>query len=133
MSQRLRSVPGRTKTKAFAVIARNAGEAETISIFGRAYGRMSRRRGEITGLMNELPRLLAHNYRPADCRFFVAVLIFFVFFVLEASVSPEGASDAIGTSLSISLTQCDQRSEPSKPSDGSGRRLRSKPDSRAST
>jgi len=30
MSQRLRSVPGRTKTKAFAVIARNAGEADTV-------------------------------------------------------------------------------------------------------
>jgi hypothetical protein len=41
-------------------------------IFGHAYGGMSRRRGEITGLMNELPRFVAHNYRPADRRFFVA-------------------------------------------------------------
>jgi hypothetical protein len=54
---------------------------------------MSRRRGEITGLMNELPRLVAHNYRPADRRFFLPILIFFV---LEARVSPEGANDAIG-------------------------------------
>ena len=74
---------------------------------------MSRRRGEITGLMNDSSsnsRLTIVRLSD-DHRFFVTILIFFVFFVLEASVSPEGASDAIGTSLSISLTQCDQRSD----------------------
>jgi hypothetical protein len=58
---------------------------------------MSRRRGEIAGLMNELPRLVAHNYRPADRRFFVADPPLLRLLRLEASVSPEGASDAIGT------------------------------------
>ena len=60
---------------------------------------MSRRRGEITGLMNDSSsnsRLTIVRLSD-DRRFFVTILIFFVFFVLEASVSPEGASDAIGT------------------------------------
>jgi hypothetical protein len=58
---------------------------------------MSRRRGEITGLMNELrgsPRITIVRPTAASS---LLILIFFVFFVLEASVSPEGASDAIGT------------------------------------
>ena len=58
---------------------------------------MSRRRGEITGLMNDSSsnsRLTI--VRLSDRRFFVTILIFFAFF-LEASVSPKGASDAIGT------------------------------------
>jgi len=60
---------------------------------------MSRRRGEITGLMNDSSsnsRLTIVRLSD-DHRFFVTILIFFVFFVLEASVSPKGASDAIGT------------------------------------
>ena len=59
---------------------------------------MSRRRGEITGLMNDSSsnsRLTIVRLSD-DRRFFVTILIFFVFF-LEASVSPKGASDAIGT------------------------------------
>ena len=62
-------------------------------IFGHAYGRMSRRRGEITGLMNESwsnSRLTIVRLSDGH-RFFVTILIFFVFF-LEASVSPKGAS-----------------------------------------
>ena len=59
---------------------------------------MSRRRGEITGLMNDSSsnsRLTIVRLSD-DRRFFVTILIFFVFF-LEASVSPKGTSDAIGT------------------------------------
>ena len=59
---------------------------------------MSRRRGEITGLMNDSSsnsRLTIVRLSD-DRRFFVTILIFFVF-LLEASVSPKGASDAIGT------------------------------------
>ena len=59
---------------------------------------MSRRRGEITGLMNDSSsnsRLTIVRLSD-DRRFFVTILIFFVFF-LEASVSTKGASDAIGT------------------------------------
>jgi hypothetical protein len=58
---------------------------------------MSRRRGEITGLMNELPRLVAITIVRPTAASSLPILIFFVFFVLEASVSPKGASDAIGT------------------------------------
>ena len=59
---------------------------------------MSRRRGEITGLMNDSSsnsRLTIVRLSD-DRRFFVTILIFFVFF-FEASVFPKGASDAIGT------------------------------------
>ena len=58
---------------------------------------MSRRRGEITGLMNDSSsnsRLTIVRLSD-NRRFFVTILIFFVFF-LEARVSPEGANDAIG-------------------------------------
>jgi hypothetical protein len=95
MSQRLRSVPGRTKTKAFAVIARNAGEADTVRFHFRPCLRT-----------HEPPQRRDHRGSRGSSRITIVrptaasslpILIFFVFFALEASVSPEGASDAIGT------------------------------------